>query len=66
MTNLSRTFNKKITYLIEFFNKQCYSLQNNSTLPKFNTYHTESKLNYIIFDNKKLLKIDYELIIKNH
>ena len=31
--------------------------QNNSALPKYNTYHTENRLNNIIFDNKKLLKI---------
>ena len=38
----------------EFFSKQC---QNNSTLPKLNTYHTENKLNDFTFDKEKLLKI---------
>ena len=40
-----------------FFSKQCQPLQNNSTLPKSNTYHTENRLNDITFDNEKLLKI---------
>ena len=41
----------------EFFSKQCQTLQNNSTLPKSNTYQTENRLNDITFDNEKLLKI---------
>ena len=40
-----------------FFSKQCQPLQNNSTLPKSNTYQTENRLNDITFDNEKLLKI---------
>ena len=40
----------------EFFSKQCQPLENNSTLPKSNTYHTENRLNDIIFDSEKLLK----------
>ena len=31
--------------------------KNNSTLPKSNTYHAESRLNDITFDSEKLLKI---------
>ena len=41
--------NNFITNLLEkanlfdkFFSKQCQPLKNNSTLPKFNTYHTET------------------------
>ena len=41
----------------EFSSKQCRPLQNNSTLPKSNTYHSENRLNDITFDNQKLLKI---------
>ena len=41
----------------DFFSKQCQPVQNNSTLPKSNTYHTENRQNDIIFDNEKLLKI---------
>ena len=41
----------------EFVSKQCQPLQNNSTLPKSNTYHTENRLNDFTFDNEKLLKI---------
>ena len=43
--------------LNKFFSKQCQPLQNNSTLPKSNTYHTENRLNDVTFDNEKLLKI---------
>ena len=41
----------------EFFSKQRQSLQNNSSLPKSNTYHTENRLNDITFDDEKPLKI---------
>ena len=47
----------KANLFIEFFSKQFQPLQNNSTLRKFNTYHTEKRLNDITFDNEKLLKI---------
>ena len=50
-------FLEKANLFNEFFSKQCQPLQNNSTLPKSNTYHTENRLNDIIFDNEKLLKI---------
>ena len=57
MTSLTPTFYKKLNLFNEFFRKQCQPLQNNSTLPKSNTYHTENRLNDITFDNEKLLKI---------
>ena len=41
----------------KFFSKQCQPPQNNDTVPKSNTYHTETRLNDITFDNEKLLKI---------
>ena len=58
-------FLEKANLLNEFFSKQCQLLQNNSTLPKSNTYQTENRLNDkernrlndITFDNEKLLKI---------
>ena len=50
-------FLEKANLFNEFFSKQCQPLQNNSTLPKSNTYHTENRLNDITFDNEKLLKI---------
>ena len=46
-------FLEKANLFNEFFSKQCQPLQNNSTLPKSNTYHTENRLNDITFDNKK-------------
>ena len=50
----------------EFFSKQCQPLQNNSTLRKSNTYHTENRLNYINY-NEKLLKIIQSLDVnKTH
>ena len=57
MTSLTPTFYKKLNLFNEFFRKQCQPLQNNSTLPKSNTYQTENRLNDITFDNEKLLKI---------
>ena len=48
---------EKANLFNEFSSKQCRPLQNNSTLPKSNTYHTENRLNDITFDNEKLLKI---------
>ena len=60
MTSLSPTFLKKLTYSNEFFSRKCQLLQNNSTPPKSNSYHTENRLNNlnsITFDNEKLLKI---------
>ena len=48
---------EKANLFNDFFSKQCQPVQNNSTLPKSNTYHTENKQNDIIFDNEKLLKI---------
>ena len=53
----STNFLEKAHLLNEFFSKQCQPLENNSTLPKSNTYHTENRLNDITFDNEKLLKI---------
>ena len=50
-------FLEKANLFNEFFSKQCQPLQNNSTLPKSNTYHTENRLNDITFDKEKLLKI---------
>ena len=50
-------FLEKANLFNEFFSKQCQPLQNNGTLPKSNTYHTENRLNDITFDNEKLLKI---------
>ena len=50
-------FLEKANLFDEFLNKRCQSLQNNSTLQKSNTYHTENRLNNITFDNEKLLKI---------
>ena len=50
-------FLEKANLFNEFFSKQCQPLQNNSTLPKSNTYHTENMLNDVTFDNEKLLKI---------
>ena len=50
-------FLEKANLFNEFLSKQCQPLQNNSTLPKCNTYHTENRLNDITFDNEKLLKI---------
>ena len=54
---LVTNFLEKANLFNEFFSKQCQLLQNNSTLPKTNTYHTENRLNDITFDNEKLLKI---------
>ena len=53
MTN----FLEKAKLFNEFFSKNCQPLQNNSTLPKSYTYHTENRLNDITFDNEKLLKV---------
>ena len=53
---LVTNFLEKANLFNEFFSKQCQLLQNNSTLPKTNTY-TENRLNDITFDNEKLLKI---------
>ena len=50
-------FLEKANLFNEFFGKQCQLLQDNSTLPKSNTYQTENRLNDITFDNEKLLKI---------
>ena len=50
-------FIEKANLLNDFFSKQCQPLQRNSTLPKFNMYHTENRLNDINFDKEKLLKI---------
>ena len=50
-------FLEKANLFNEFFSKQHQSLQNNSTLPKHSTYHTENRLNDITFGNEKLLKI---------
>ena len=55
--NFITNFLEKSNLFNEFFSKQCQPLQNNSTLPKSNTYHTENRLNDITFDNEKLLKI---------
>ena len=55
--NFITNFLEKANLFNEFFSKQCQPLQNNSTLPKSNTYHTETRLNDITFDNEKLLKI---------
>ena len=49
-------FLEKANLFNEFFSKQRHP-QNNSTLPKSNTYHTENRLNDFIFDNEKLQKI---------
>ena len=48
---------EKANLFNDFFSKQCQPVQNKSTLPKSNTYHTENRQNDIIFDNEKLLKI---------
>ena len=50
-------FLEKANLFNEFFSKQHQSLQNNSTLSKHSTYHTENRLNDITFGNEKLLKI---------
>ena len=55
--NFITNFLEKANLFNEFFSKQCQPLQNNSTLPKSNMYHTENRLNNITFDNEKLLKI---------
>ena len=55
--NFITNFLEKANLFNEFFSKQCQPLQNNSTLPKSNTCHTENRLNDITFDNEKLLKI---------
>ena len=55
--NFITNFLEKANWFNEFFSKQCQPLQNNSTLPKSNTHHTENRLNGITFDNEKLLKI---------
>ena len=54
---LATNFLEKANLFNEFFSKQCQPLKNNSTLPKSNRYHTESRLNDITFGNEKLLKI---------
>ena len=54
---LVTNFLEKANLFNEFFSKQCQPLKNNSTLPKSNRYHTESRLNDITFGNEKLLKI---------
>ena len=54
-------FLEKAKLFNKFFSKQCQPLQNNSTLPKSNTYCTENRLNDITFDNEKLLKITQPL-----
>ena len=48
---------EKANLFNKFISKQCHPLQNKSTLPKSNTYHTENKMNDITFENEKLLKI---------
>ena len=55
--NFITNFLEKANLFNEFFSKQCQPLQNNSALPKSNTYHTGNRLNDITFDNEKLLKI---------
>ena len=55
--NFITNFLEKANLFNEFFSNQCQPLQNNSTLPKSNMYHTENRLNDITFDNEKLLKI---------
>ena len=55
--NFITNFLEKANLFNEFFSKQCQPLQNNSILPKSNTYHTENRLNDITFDNEKLLRI---------
>ena len=55
--NFITNFLEKANLFNEFFSNQCQPLQNNSTLPKSNTYHTENRLNDITFGNEKLLKI---------
>ena len=50
-------FLEKANLFNEFFSKQCQPLQNNSTLPKSNSYHTENRPTDITFGNEKLLKI---------
>ena len=45
-------FLEKANLFNEFFSKQCQPLQNNSTPPKSNTYHTESRPNDITFDTR--------------
>ena len=55
--NFITNFLEKANLFNEFFSNQCQPLQNNSTLPKSNMYHTEDRLNDITFDNEKLLKI---------
>ena len=59
--NFITNFLEKANLFGEFFSKQCQPLQNNSTLPKSNTYHTENRLNDITFDNEKLLKLTQSL-----
>ena len=55
--NFITNCSEKANLFNKFFSKQCQPLQNNSTLPKSNTYHTENRLHDITFDNEKLLKI---------
>ena len=55
--NFITNFLEKANFFNECFSKQCQPLQNNSTVPKSNTYHAENRLNDITFDNEKLLKI---------
>ena len=55
--NFITNFLEKANLFNEFFRKQCQPLQNNISLPKSNTDHTENRLNVIIFENEKLLKI---------
>ena len=45
--NFITNFLEKANLFNEFFSKQCQPLQNNSTLPKSNRYHTENRLNDI-------------------
>ena len=55
--NFITNFLEKANLFNECFSKQCQPLQNNSTLSKYNTYHTENRLNDITFGNVQLLKI---------
>ena len=50
-------FLEKANLFNDFFSKKCQPLQNNSILPKYNTYHTENRVSYFTFVKEKLLKI---------
>ena len=55
--NFLINFLEKANAFNEIFSKQFQPLQNNSTLPKSNTYHTKNRLNDITFHTEKPLKI---------